>query len=354
MSASAVSNTDPSGKRVRLSTGTANRALATEWASKQHAEAFRIWRLGEKPRRRWTEAVTQWLDDHASKRSLKKDLHNFRWLDPFFRPLYLGEITPDLLNEVAAKQRAEPRIERRRKDGTPYTTEQTSQATVDRMLAFIRSVLLDSEERGWISAPPKVELKATGKDEEDYRWLSKQEAERLYAELAEHLRPMFRFALATCWREQNVLRLEWGRIDLDRKVAWVKGAQAKAKKAIGAPLNQDAVDILRGRLGKHPRWVFPNETGEPFDRANNRGYKAAQHRAKIEPLTWHDLRHTWANWHVMAGTSLRALMELGGWRSYKSVLRYAHLSPEHLANDASRVEGIMQTDSGTKKPKCKN
>lgn len=55
----------------------------------------------------------------------------------------------------------------------------------------------------------------------------------------------------------------------------------------------------------------------------------------------------------MACTSLRALMELGGRRSIKSALRCAHLSPEHLANDASRVEGIMQTDSGTKKAQAK-
>ncbi len=33
-----------------------------------------------------------------------------------------------------------------------------------------------------------------------------------------------------------------------------------------------------------------------------------------------------------------ALMELGGWKSIQSVLRYAHLSPEHLADDAARIE----------------
>ena len=55
----------------------------------------------------------------------------------------------------------------------------------------------------------------------------------------------------------------------------------------------------------------------------------------------------------MACGSLRALMKLDGWFSIKSVPRYAHLSPEHLANDASRVEGIMQTDSATKKAQAK-
>jgi hypothetical protein len=31
-------------------------------------------------------------------------------------------------------------------------------------------------------------------------------------------------------------------------------------------------------------------------------------------------------------------MELGGWKSFEMVLRYAHLAPEHLANVAKRIE----------------
>ena len=34
------------------------------------------------------------------------------------------------------------------------------------------------------------------------------------------------------------------------------------------------------------------------------------------------------------GTSLRELMELGGWGSYEMVLRYSHLAPSHLARVA--------------------
>lgn len=332
--------TAPNGSEIYRSAGTTDRALATEWASKLHAEYYRVARLGEKQRRRWTEAVTAWLGDHQHKRSLSKDLHNLVWLDPHFRDKYLDEIDSDALTAVSDARRAEPKDKRRRKDGSPFTTTPTSQATVDKMLALIRSILRDAHRRGWLDVPATVELKAPPR--EDYRWLSKDEAAALYDELANHLRPLYLFALSTGLREQNILRLEWGKVDMSRRVMWVKAGAAKGKKAIGLPLNRDAMEVLKDQQGKSKRWVFPNEAGKPYDRANNHGFKAAQVRAGIAPLTWHDLRHTWASWHVMAGTSLRTLMELGGWRSIQSVLRYAHLSPEHLASDAARVEGFAR------------
>lgn len=39
-------------------------------------------------------------------------------------------------------------------------------------------------------------------------------------------------------------------------------------------------------------------------------------------------------WHVMSGTPMEVLKELGGWASLEMVLRYAHLSSEHLAQHA--------------------
>jgi len=203
--------TAPDGSEVYRSAGTTDRALATEWASKLHAEHYRVARLGEKPRRQWTEAVTAWLGDHQHKRSLSKDLHNLRWLDPHFRGLYLDEIDADALKAVADARRAEPRDKRRKRDGTAFTDEPTSQATVDKMLALVRSILRDAHKRGWLDVLPSVQLKAPPR--EDYRWLSKEEAATLYGELAEHLRPPYLFALATGLREQNVLRLEWSKVD---------------------------------------------------------------------------------------------------------------------------------------------
>ena len=38
---------------------------------------------------------------------------------------------------------------------------------------------------------------------------------------------------------------------------------------------------------------------------------------------FHSLSHSFATWNVEAGTPLRVLMDLGGWKKYETVLRYA-------------------------------
>ena len=77
-------------------------------------------------------------------------------------------------------------------------------------------------------------------------------------------------------------------------------------------------------------------------RTTTKAWKAACQSAGIRDFRWHDLRHTWASWHVQAGTSLQQLMELGGWSSFEMVLRYAHLAGEHLKGAAGHIEGTLR------------
>ena len=63
-------------------------------------------------------------------------------------------------------------------------------------------------------------------------------------------------------------------------------------------------------------------------------------------LTWHDLRHTWASWHVQAGTPLPVLQELGGWQVLEMVLKYAHLASDHLAPYVDRMSGLRLVKDG--------
>jgi integrase len=151
--------------------------------------------------------------------------------------------------------------------------------------------------------------------------------------MPEHLSYMAQFTLATGLRESNVLKLEWQQIDMRRSVAWIHPDQAKAEKAIGVPLNDEAISVLRNQIGKHHTYVFTYK-GNPVGKAGTAAWRKALKRVDIDNFRWHDLRHTWASWHVQNGTPLHILKELGGWSSYDMVQRYAHLAPEHLAEFA--------------------
>ena len=100
-------------------------------------------------------------------------------------------------------------------------------------------------------------------------------------------------------------------LKLQRKVAWLHPDEAKAGKAIAIPLNEDALACLRRRLGQHREYVFTYR-GKPVAVRSTNAWKRALAEAGIKDFRWHDLRHSWASWHVQSGTSLQQLMQLGG------------------------------------------
>jgi integrase len=111
-------------------------------------------------------------------------------------------------------------------------------------------------------------------------------------------------------------------------------------------LNEIALEVLHHRKGIAPEFVF-TYNGKPVDRTSTKAWKNALQRAGIENFRWHDLRHTWASWHVQNGTSLQELMEPGGCSSYEMVLRYAHLAGDHLLGAANRISGTKLAQSYT-------
>lgn len=139
-----------------------------------------------------------------------------------------------------------------------------------------------------------------------------------------------------------MLRLEWSRVDLVRGHAWIDSSMSKNGRPISVPLNDDAIGVLLRQVGKHPKRVF-TYNGKPIATANTRAWRAALTRAGIEDLRWHDLRHTWATWHRRAGTPTHELQRLGGWRTAAMVERYAHLSPDHLAESAARLGNAVSS-----------
>jgi len=75
-------------------------------------------------------------------------------------------------------------------------------------------------------------------------------------------------------------------------------------------------------------------------------------RAGIDDFRWHDLRHTWASWHVQNGTPLNMLKELDGWSDIQMVLKFGHLSgyAENGSRKINRFEtNLLQPENFTKR-----
>ncbi len=322
--------TAPSGERIQRFTGTSDKFQAQELEDRLKAQLWRVFHLGEKPRRSWQDAVARWLLDTDHKADHEKDKAKIQWLDTYLGHLWLDEITRDTIDEIA-------RIKKKEASGS----------TANRYLALIRSILrMAHDEWEWIDRVPRVRMFKEPKKR--IRWITREEATRLLNELPEHLADMAEFSLATGLRQRNVSFLRWDQLDLERKTAWIYADESKNGRDIRVPLNDDAIAVLYRRHGYYREYVFTFRD-KPVLRTSTKAWKAALARAGIEDFRWHDLRHTWASWHVQAGTSLQELQELGGWSSFEMVLRYAHLSSEHLLPAAQRISAtklLLPTKKG--------
>jgi integrase len=312
--------TAPDGRRIQQTAGTQLKQEAQELHDQLKADAWRVKKLGDKARHTWQEAVVRWLTEQGHKKSIDDDRKHFRWLNEYLNGKYLDEICKTVIDRIKhAKQQSG-----------------VTNATVNRVLAVMRSILnCAKDEWEWLEATPSVRLLPEPKRR--LRWLTQDEVARLFRELPQHLEAMARFTLATGLRESNVTHLQWSQLDMQRRCAWIHADQAKAQKAIGVPLNDEALSVIRQQLGKHETHVFTYQ-GQPVTRANNHAWRKALVRSGISDFRWHDLRHTWASWHVQNGTPLHVLKELGGWADLTMVLRYAHLSSKHLEDYAGNAK----------------
>ncbi len=131
----------------------------------------------------------------------------------------------------------------------------SSKPIANRYLALIRAILrCATQEWEWLDRTPTITLYP--EPNRRVRWLTREQAERLLAELPTHLEAMARFSLATGLRQSNVTGLTWEQIDLARAVAWIHPDQAKGKRAIPVALNAEALTVIRAQIGRHPVYAF--------------------------------------------------------------------------------------------------
>lgn len=314
------------GKTIYKSTGTADKTKAEEIALRVHSEAFDQIKLGAKPRYVWQDAVVRWITE-SEKKSIETDKHHLRWLAPHLDNVALCDIDTDRIERIIKAKQA-----------TGVTNTR-----VNRTTELIRAILNKAhKEWRWVDSTPFI--RRFKEPAGSPRWITKDEARRLLEELPEHTRAMMIFTLATGLRQANVTGLEWRNVDLASRLCWVEPDNSKNGKLLRVELNDDALAILKEQRFKHQARVFVYKGG-PITNVSTKAWYAALNRAGIDNFRWHDLRHTWASWHVQAGTPLEVLKDLGHWSSYEMVLRYAHLAPQHLAHHTKNVAGFLKQDN---------
>lgn len=327
-----VDVTSPSGKRVRCSTGTSNRKEAQEFHDKLKAQLWREDALGELPEHTLDDAALQMLKlsdgqrDYAAKVRHVKYWRSALGGDTLLSSLTAGRIMQALPTHTTHKDRP----------ATPL-----SAASKNRYLATIRRMLNLAVQAGWLVSAPK--LGRFREPKQRVRW----EPRPIIAALIDNLRlpwmqDVVRVAVATGMREDEILSLMPADVDLERSTAWVRAENAKSGRARAVPLNEDALAVLERRMKTCITYVFerpPSKglTPRKISQIDDRDLKRACEAVGIKDFRFHDFRHTWASWHVQAGTPLMVLKELGGWETVEMVQKYAHLAKSHLASYAANV-----------------
>jgi len=329
-----VSYTDPSGKRVRQSTGTTDRKEAEALEAKWKLEVYRLQQWDEKPARSFDELMLAYIK--ATEHEKRDPVRDKNALDHLY-PVFTGR-------DLGTLQQAEVRqyTNHRKAEGAAASTINKEVGLLSAAINYAR------REWGWDIPNPASGCRLK-QPEGRVRWITRAEASLLIKEAeaeprALHLPDFIQLALHTGCRKGELLKLEWRRVDLQAGLIYLEAEHTKTKRRRSVPLNAVARSAMMSRLKFRAKycpdspWVFCNKKGERILNIK-RSFPSACKRAGIEDFRIHDLRHTCAAWLVTAGVPLAEVRDLLGHRSVEMTERYAHLAPGNVRAAVELIGG---------------
>jgi integrase len=321
------------GIRIEESTGTNNRRVAEEIRAKRETELLSESIYGRRAVASFAEAALSYLENGGERRFLAPILRHFG-------SMALARIDQEAIDKAARK-----------------ILPRASNATRNRQIYTPVAAVMHHAAKRKLCAPLILERPHIEKIE--VRWIRIDQADRLIAAAADHLRPLLVFLLYTGARAGEALWLDWRNVDLSR--AHVSFPKTKNGDARGVGLHSRVVAAL-ANLPHRSGEVFRKPNGKPYSRPQRdddrsagarivKGFSGACRRAGIENFSPHGCRHTWATWHYAVNRDLGALMRLGGWKSERMVMRYAHVNVAELQHTIDRLPGGIFGDAYTTEEK---
>lgn len=185
----------------------------------------------------------------------------------------------------------------------------------------------------------------------------------------DYFQPLITFALYTGLRQGELMGLSWDNVDLEHKALTVRQqlvlvtgegwrlTSPKHDKVRTIPLTSQAMEILKEQKERQARmeseslglWnneynlVFTNPLGRHICRTTlmEHWYRAIK-ESEFSNLRFHDLRHTFATYLLVAGVNYKVLSELLGHSSVSFTMStYAHVSKALERDAAEKLEKFL-------------
>ena len=262
----------------------------------------------------------------------KGEEHFKNWIDPVIGKTPLKDIKPFAIEKIKKNILGAGKTPR----------------TLQYVLATLRQAWNMARRDGRVAGDsPTKQIKIPKVDNKRVRFLSYEEAEILLSALKEANILTYDLALLSLncgLRFGEIAALKWGHIDIDKGMIEIvdpKGGEGRV-----AFMTQKIKTMFKNRKRQNPdEYIFTKENGEKLNdpprifhdvvAALGLNKNVTDSRRKV---VFHTCRHTFASWHVTAGTDIYAVKSLLGHSNISMTERYSHLAPETLQNATRTLE----------------
>jgi integrase len=320
------------------------------------------------------EYLNRWLEDYAKLNVRPSTYQNYKTLIekhiiPALGDIPLKKLRPMHLQRLYADKLQGGRQDKK-KGGLSTRTVRYLHSLLHEALAQAVKWELVARNVAEAAQPPRLQSR------ERQAWTAEQAAQFLEVARSHRLYPLYLLALSTGMRRGEILGLRWEDVDFDAKALYVRQTAVpdKGKVRFSEPkteksrrrvaLSQKVIEVLKAwrqkqrkeamALGKPEAangLVFTSEAGTPINPRNlARNFAMLIDKAKLPPIPFHALRHTYATIMLREGMHPKIIQErLGHSRSSTTLDIYSHVTPDMQATVAERFDEILQSTKGGKK-----
>lgn len=276
------------------------------------------------------EAAKEFLDDHGKKLE-SYSLYTYRMLLKNDILPILGQYRIDDLDKTLISRAHNSWSDRPR--------------TANFCLSVISKLLNWSEEKGLRpdNTNPCSKIKKY-KENKRERFLGSEELERLGNVLATaeenntenpYVIAAIRLLILTGARLNEILKLKWEEVDLERSLLLLKQSKTGQKPVY---LSEAAKQVIRyiPRLSDNP-YVIVGQRKEAHLVNLRKPWVRIRKMAELDDVRLHDLRHSFASLAAASGASLPLIGKLLGHSQPQTTARYAHLADDPLLEVNQKV-----------------